>query len=213
VPEATHDTVAELLPWFATGTLSPDEQAMVERHIASCTSCTQELRLLHGVGSAFRALEADTQHPAPSLARTMAAIDRLESRRAPASRLASWVSWLWNPSASFARVALAAQLVLILALGSLVIVQRRNDQAFSTLSGESGAQSGARLTLTFVPTASEESIRQLLAEVRGEIVSGPSALGVYVVRLTGETDDPRIDAAVQRLRSRPAVVRFVEREP
>ena len=39
------DRVRELIPWYATGTLSSDETRAVTAHLASCEACGEELAL------------------------------------------------------------------------------------------------------------------------------------------------------------------------
>ncbi|MBO0749896.1 MAG: zf-HC2 domain-containing protein, partial [Porphyrobacter sp.] len=38
-----HDTVRQLLPWHVNGTLSADETARVDAHIAECAECRDDL--------------------------------------------------------------------------------------------------------------------------------------------------------------------------
>jgi anti-sigma factor RsiW len=211
-PEDTHDRVHELLPWYVNETLSADERAMVERHVASCAACGREFQTLSQIGAAVTALAPDAPDPAVSLARTFASIDRIE-RREPRARVAAWWRAVWTPSVPVARVALAVQLAIILVLGALVLPPPARESSFTTLSGSPAASAGARLTVVFVPNATEDAIRQALLDVDGAIVSGPSAAGVYVVRLPGRTDDARVEAAIENLRRRSSVIRFVEREP
>jgi hypothetical protein len=65
----------------------------------------------------------------------------------------------------------------------------------------------------FHATVTEEAMRQTLLSVGGRIVSGPSALGVYIVQIPARDDDRDVQAIVDTLRSNTNVVRFVEREP
>jgi anti-sigma factor RsiW len=43
IDDPAHSEVADLLPWYANGTLEDDERARVERHLADCIGCKQEL--------------------------------------------------------------------------------------------------------------------------------------------------------------------------
>ena len=45
-----HVQTSELLPWFVNGTLDPEEHTRVERHLADCISCKQELARLRAEG-------------------------------------------------------------------------------------------------------------------------------------------------------------------
>jgi anti-sigma factor RsiW len=214
VPEPSHEHIAELLPWYVNSTLSPDEQSLVERHLASCHTCAGEVWALMHVGGAIAESAPAAPHPAASLARTMAALDQLERQR-PANWLTALAAACWNPSARVARLALAAQLAVIAVLAVALTIDRPADQEFGTLSGGAAASAaGVRLTVMFAPAATEEAIRAALQDADADIVSGPSAAGVYIVRLRGlGGDDPSVDPLIQKLRSNASVVRFVERQP
>lgn len=63
----TTERIHALLPWYANGTLEPDERELFERHLASCPSCRAELVTVEKMraeitrhGEAFFA-----DHPAP----------------------------------------------------------------------------------------------------------------------------------------------------
>ena len=61
-----------------------------------------------------------------------------------------------------------------------------------------------RLVLRDDATAAE--VRELLAEVGGEVVAGPSQAGVYTIRLAGLAETPgAVEAVLDRLRRHPAV--------
>lgn len=53
-----HREIAELLPWYANGTLDPEERAHVERHLQRCAECRRELEELEGL-KAVLAQEAE----------------------------------------------------------------------------------------------------------------------------------------------------------
>jgi hypothetical protein len=109
---------------------------------------------------------------------------------------------------------LSAAAVLIVGLAGMVVVARQERAPFRTLSEGSGDTGGARLTVAFHPNATEETIRQAILDVHGTIVSGPSAMGIYVLKLpTPQNDGTATAAAIERLRSRSGIVRFVERQP
>jgi hypothetical protein len=112
------------------------------------------------------------------------------------------------------RLVLVGQFALILVLGGLLLVSRRQEPSYTTLSGGEGAAGGARLTVTFLPTATADAVRRTLREVGGSIVSGPSAASVYVVELPlASGNEAGIEAVIQKLRRDAAVISFVERQP
>ncbi|NWG70763.1 MAG: hypothetical protein HXY23_04015 [Parvularculaceae bacterium] len=62
------------------------------------------------------------------------------------------------------------------------------------------------LRATFNGAATESEIRQLLLEIGGEIVSGPSALGVYRIRFA---DDAATSAGLARARQASQIVSWI----
>ena len=212
-----HDAVNEILPWYANGTASAKERGMVDEHLKTCSECRNELAFLQDVRVAAAEIADATPTVSESLGKTLAAIDEWETNKVPTGmkRLAAFFDALFNPQPGLARAALAVQFALILVLGGLLVFSRPQDTSFTTLSG--GAASvggGARLTLIFEPTATEAIMRMALLDLGGTVVSGPSALGVYVIELPSPpTDAAAVDAAIEKLRRNAAVVRFVERQP
>ena len=82
------------------------------------------------------------------------------------------------------------------------------------LSGEptatapnSAATNQVQLTVAFNPQTTELAIRELLAAAGAQILSGPSALGLYIVAVPAA----KSDAAVAKLRAAKGVVESVQR--
>ncbi len=98
-----HD-VAELLPFYANGTLDAAERARVETELASCAECSAELRELEGLGAS---LKAHTATAGPLPARILEdALARISAAPAPVTALRT--AWWGGP----ARYATAAALVV-----------------------------------------------------------------------------------------------------
>ena len=215
-PESRHQAVNELLPWHATQALSLDERLMVEEHLKDCQQCREELAFLRKVGGATKEYATEIPPVPDMLPKTLAAIDKWEEARAPVRPgwLARLLDQFWNPPIPLARAVLAVQLALIIGLTSPLIFTRSVEPSFSTLSGVGVSTSGARLTVIFRPDTTEEAMRRAVLDLNGSIVSGPSALGVYIVELPLEdSDTEEIDTAIEQLRNDSTVVDFVERQP
>jgi hypothetical protein len=213
--ELSHESLSELIPWYANSTLSPEEHALVEEHLKSCDACQGELEWLRTVGAAMTEVAAEVPVQAPSFAKTMAAIDEWERSKEPArvSRLVSWFQAFWNPSAPMARFAFVAQFALILGLGIFILSHRQGTVDYTTLSGSEQAGGGAKLTVSFAPNTTVERMASILGGVGGRIVSGPSASGIFVVELPIRPEkDADVQAAIDKLRM-DQVIRFVERQP
>ena len=84
IDDPEHSDVADLLPWYANSTLDLQERARVERHLADCIACKQDLLVLRNV-QAIYAAEAHDQAASHGLARVRARIEgsHLDRYRAP----------------------------------------------------------------------------------------------------------------------------------
>ena len=210
----THQEALDLLPWYAAETLSDEERQAVAAHLDACPECTMQLAHFQELRLADLELSTDIP-PAPAnmLQQALAQIDDYEHERVavpqsiPAAR--SWWDALWNPQPGFARLVMAAQFALVLALAAGLL--QDNEPDYGVLGGPGD---GATISIQFVDTATEAQIRSLLADVEGAIVDGPSAIGLYTVRVPVESEDTgAIDAIVQQLQSQTEIVQFAARGP
>ena len=74
------------------------------------------------------------------------------------------------------------------------------------------AAEGVVLQVRFHPDANEARIRALLQQVRGNIVGGPGALGVYRLRLDDMAGDAAVERTMNDLRAQEKVIVHVARE-
>jgi Domain of unknown function (DUF4349) len=102
----TDHRIAELLPFYANGTLEPAERARVEAELASCTSCAAELRELQSLGAALQLRAGD----APPLAQHVIddALARIATPPVTIAATRLRTAWWGTP----ARYATAAALVV-----------------------------------------------------------------------------------------------------
>ncbi|MFN7959953.1 MAG: zf-HC2 domain-containing protein [Thermoanaerobaculia bacterium] len=208
---ADHGEIELLLPWYVNQTLDDTEIAWVESHLAECAECRAEVEASRDLAQALRAsaLAAPFPHPG-QLARLRARIDAAEegrlSRRLRAAQnlLGSWP----RP----ARWLLAGQLAAILILAAALGVGNRSaaPPTFHTLSdrAEPPART-AELRVVFADDASEKQIRELLLEIRAEIVAGPSPLGAYTLKLARQPEADPLPVVLAHLRAQ-RTVRFAE---
>ena len=212
-----HNEIIELLPWYANQTLEENERKIVEMHVAECSECADEVKNLTAMKKAV--IESEDQGPALSpfaLNRALAQIEDYErEKNAPTSFKpdqlpVAWGSW-WRLKPVFARALIAAQIVLVLALGGLTVYQHAHPTViYTTTSGSSGEnKASTRIAIQFSDTATEQEIRKTILGIRGKIVDGPSALGLYTVELpVARENRAEIDQALQTLRQNQHVIRF-----
>ena len=211
----THERALDLLPWYAAETLSDEERQAVAEHLNACPECSLELAHFQELRVADLELSTDIPPPpANMLQQALAQIEDFERERVaepqavPAAR--SWWDALWNPEPGFARLVMAAQFALVLALAAGLLL-RNSEPDYGVLGGPGD---GATISVQFVESATEAQIRALLTDVDGVIVDGPSAIGLYRVRVGVEPEDTgAIDALVQRLQAQTDIVQFSGRGP
>src|SRR5262249_20263371 len=111
----------------------------------------------------------------------------------------------------FARMALATQLALVLVLGTVAVYQYKNPQViYRPLTGGAAA-SGAKISVIFNANATEGEIRQMLDQIQGNIIEGPTAQGRYTIQLAISVEQTaELDKIMQTLREKKGIVRLVE---
>jgi len=212
--------ISELLPWYANGTLSPSERARVDTHLPHCPDCRQQLAALQMLAesSAFAGEDQAWQPSSAQFAQIMGAIDALESPQTQTSRVTQTKPKSVNPfahcldwfKATPHPVAwlMAAETVAIAVLVLMVAApppQQTGPTLFQTFSDDKPAATGLpRLSIVFADDITEREIRALLHAQHGQIVQGPSPLGVYTVHLDA-TDEGASLAAIDRIRAHPKV--------
>ena len=188
-----HHTVQELLPWFVMGALDEHDHATVEAHLRICLICQRELEWQEQLREAN-----DDRVPRFDVDRALAALRRRIANSAPARpRFASWQNLSRRP---WTQWALAAQFVVIVALGAVAVSARKDvavdTPVFTALAQRGAAQGTARLVVVFAPRATEEEIRAILRRSGTRIVDGPTATDAYV--LAAATQDAQHALAVLR---------------
>jgi Putative zinc-finger len=213
--DTTHEHWRQVIPWYANGSLSAEERAEAEEHLKTCAACQSEVQWLQNVRISLTSIPEEAPDASASFAKTMAAIDSLEASKTsvPGNWFAGLLNVIWNPPVPMARLVFAAQLILIVALGLYSFRPQRTGPGFTTLSGSEASAGGARLTVNFAPNTTVQQMNDSLTLIGGKIVSGPSALGMYVIELPISAEkDKEIQSVIDRLRANNAI-RFVEREP
>jgi len=186
-PSLPHSRALELLPWLVNGTLSGAEREAVEQHARACIACRRELKeqqRLHAAVRARRTVDVSAE----------AGFDRLNAELDGATR-AEPPRWRvrYAPAARFAVAAAAgvAVLAILLRLTPLPTL----DDNYSTLATPP-ANDTALLDIVFVGDTTAAEMQELLDDIRGEIVAGPSELGRYSVRVAGDQPKSELLAAL-----------------
>ncbi|MGL4766759.1 MAG: hypothetical protein ACRCV6_01555 [Formosimonas sp.] len=193
--------VRELLPWLSNGSLNDAQSQWLNAWLATHPDDAE----IHAEFAWLQRSAAQYKHtvdvpPAnQGLDILLARIHAEQAVAHPKYTLATttneyfWTklkSWLATPALSLSMLSL-----LVLQTGVIGWLMHQDNppmtmptqptQSITPLSGEqTTAPAGmALLQVTFLPTANERDIRATLSQVEAQIISGPSALGVYVLAL------------------------------
>ncbi len=204
--DLAHREIEELLPWYANGTLTLAEKATVERHLDHCSTCQIELEQCSVFAAHLHQPNEDAWHPPVGhFDRLMAEIDRLatspasiQPTKARPSRLQQVMDWLWA-TPSPVRWTLAFESLAVAALAAVVWLPMSptTETSYETLSrGENRpAVTAIPLRVVFADLLTVGDLQTLLDEIGGQLVAGPSALGVYTVALTPGDAAPAVALA------------------
>lgn len=223
--ERDHERAWELIPWYVNDTLEPAERDRVEAHLSACPECRAEVALCRELVEAGG--RPEDLAPAPHPAQLDRLVDRIAAESEVPARYDDGPLSRLHRLPPAVRLLAAALALLAVGLAGYLGAPGSDPGAgqgsgpdasraarYRTLSQPEAAL-GARpdgpvLRIVFAPSTPEEEIRRILLAVQGQIVGGPSHLGVYSVRPGAGQDgaDP-LPVVLQHLRRQPEVL-FVE---
>jgi len=205
-PEAlSHARAFDLLPWLVNGTLDATERDAVERHVRTCIVCHRELKEQRQLKAAVG--DQPTIHVSAHLG--LAELDRrLDAKPAVGRGMREWGGW--SAALQPFAYATAAGIALLAFLLWLTPLPEIGADRYETLATETGGPAKL-IDVVFAQQTTAAEMAALLAEVDGEIVAGPSAVGRYSVRIaSGRANDAQLLKIVARLAA-DSRVRFVGR--
>lgn len=200
------DDLDRLLPWYVNGTLEGEERQAVEAYLERSADARDEVELLRQLRQQVKEQSIENSPGELGLQRLKREIKQgAEQQKSSGDRMAGkvlTVASFWRP------LAVAACLALVIQAGVMVGM---NTGVIPT-GGEVGTagKSQAVLQVTFSPDATEQDIREVLQAAGASIADGPTALGIYNLRLV----DPAattVEEALATLRANDTVVTFAER--
>lgn len=198
--DAAHREIADLIPWYANGTLSGDERAGLEKHLNECLPCRAALRgerRIRGLVRGQDDVPLSAEHGFSDLLRR---IDANDGRAAP-FRLGPRFAW-------GAAIVGAAIFGWLLVSGPLT--PEAGDAAAPFMTQTDGTSTGVnRIDIIFADTIDEAEILGIIEFPGARIVGGPSELGRYTVTIADSSED-ELSQLIDRLSEDPRV-RFVGR--
>ncbi|GAB6094088.1 hypothetical protein JCM14469_03400 [Desulfatiferula olefinivorans] len=184
---------------YIKGDLTPDQRAAFEREIESDEALRREVEEFSAIAKSYGSLAETLPSPRPE---TLAAIMRRIQTERPRARsihgvieslrrLVSRPGVAWSLS--------AAQFAVIVFL----VFSHPEPSRYQTLSGSApSVQRGITLNVVFHDTARQHAVTRLLNGIGATVVDGPTASGLYVIRI----DDASLkDQILTQLREAPEV--------
>lgn len=192
---AIHQRCWDEIPWLVNGRLAEGEQGTLRAHIETCAECREELQRQQTLHAYLHEPELPPMVAPASWNKLLARIDAQSqapevTRQAGASRPRRWlVAAVWLQG-----------IVIAGLLGALLIPQ--NSGEYVTLTTASEPVARAAIRVVFAPATPLARVSELLREVGGEIVAGPSEAGVYTVAIASGD----VGATVRALRQEAEVL-------
>lgn len=208
----SHQDILELLPWFVNGTLSDTEAARVAAHVRDCADCAHELAQCRVMAEGVKEISDNTintwQPSATHFANLMRQVDAAarQPARGVLAQIQDWFAWL-DVTPNPARWALGLQSALVLMLAVVWLVEPGEQPGYQTMSSAAPQAAADQTTfkIVFADDIIEKELRGLLHGVAAEIVAGPSALGVYTLRMSKSGTPDQTQQAMLALRAHPKV--------
>jgi anti-sigma-K factor RskA len=179
-----------LLPWYAAGTLDARESQQVERALANDPELAARYEWVRAeLAQETLVSEAAGAPSARDVKTLFAKIDALPAQKSRSSidlgaRVAEFLAAL-SPR-TLAWSAMAAALAIVLQAGILagIVLKERSAGGYETASVPANAPGeGAYVLLRFQPQATAADVANFLETNKLSIVGGPSAGGLYRVRV------------------------------
>jgi len=187
ISESERQDIEELLPWHAAGTLSRSEGQRVDAALAADPELARRYALVREeMGQTVQVNEALGVPTARITERLFAKIDAEPKRGGAAAsvlRVGEFLASL-TPHALAWAAAVATILILVQAGFIVSLVLKNSRGEYQTASAPAARhEEGAFALIRFQPQASAADIAKFLQENKLTIVGGPTAGGLYRVRV------------------------------
>lgn len=216
---------ATLLSAYASRTLTAEEHLQVEQHLKTCTACRQELQEVTAMQAALKTAIHQRKGPSPAAFTKVMTRIHQESQAARQDVTPGVESTWWENInqvfRSIFEIRWAPMLASFLIIGQAVLLLSLlggPGDKVGTGSGpvyERGIPQGApaipiiRVQVSFVETAQEIHIRNLIHELGGRIIDGPSVDGRYTLGFQG-TQGLNPDSILAQLKQHPDLIQTAQ---
>ena len=192
-----HNRAFELLPWLINGTLAGSEREAVEQHVRACIVCRRELKEQQRLHASVRARRTADVSAEAGFDRLDGELDTLPGAARPRWRIR------YASAAPFgvATAAGVAVLAILLWFTPLPELQSNDYRTLATPPADS-----ALVDIVFADETTAAQMQDLLDDIDGEIVAGPSRLGRYSVRVASDpANDGQLDKLIGALAADPRI--------
>ena len=186
----THSEIEELLPWHAAGTLSRRDRERVEAALARDPELARRYALVREeLGETILLNETLGAPSARAMEKLFAKIDAEPARKPAASlnlgaRLADFIASLRPRTLALAGAAAAVAILLQAGFIAGFVLKEHGTGGYETASAPTTNPGvGAFTIVRFAPQASFDDISKFLAANKLQIAAGPTAGGLYKVKV------------------------------
>jgi hypothetical protein len=210
------ETIEELLPWHAAGTLSRRDAQRVEEALANDRELARRFELIREeLGETIHLNESLGAPSARAMERLFAKIDAeapVVRKTSVSFNLGAWLSGVvasLSPRA-LAYSATAAALAIVLqaaVITGVVVGDRTSSESYQTVSLPADK---TYAMVRFAPGASAADITRFLETHKASVVEGPKLGGMYQVRVA-ETKLSKDEAAalVKKMQAEDKIISFI----
>jgi anti-sigma factor RsiW len=209
------EDVMELLPWYAIGKTTPQENAAIERSLSASPRLQAELAMVRRERQVSLDSMQSVGEPSPEvLKKVMAQLDGArqwapiarEARQSDAGLFARLFGFAATPAVRL--IAVAACLVIVIEGAAIVKLAGTGSGTYQTASAPDTGAAGPHLIVQFQPKADMAAIGSALSDLDAGIIRGPMPDGSYVVGLKPGAD---VDRAIDALKGHADLIAGVDR--
>jgi anti-sigma-K factor RskA len=179
-----------LLPWYAAGTLDAQESQQVERALANDPELAARYEWVRAeLAQETHVSEAAGEPSSRDLKTLFAKIDALPAQKSRSSidlgaRIVEFLASLSPRTLAWSATAAALAIVLQAGILAGIVLKERSPGGYETASVPANVSGeGSYVLLRFQPQASAADVANFLETNKLSIVGGPSAGGLYRVRV------------------------------
>lgn len=192
-----------LLPFYVNGSLSEDEKKQVELALSEHSDLREELNYLQQLREQVK---QESRENSPGefglkrLQRSLQAEKAINNTQLEQTDISKEKN-RWRIAA------VAACLMLV--VQTATEFSSSDTDSFQVANGPTttATEKGQLVSVTFSEEATEQAIRQLLLKEKATIIGGPSALGIYHLKVTGD-----VTQFVLNLRAQTDLIESVQQE-